>query len=570
MVLPEGTPPDATRHRGSRSTLVVVAVVALGIGVIAVTALTSPEGEPVTEPTTTTTSLAEMEEPIDPDNFDVDEIATGKPLTWESTLSVADGSSLGFVRSGDWTYAFATRGSGRDPDEYGGLHVWRSLDTITWDDLGEAIGPTHLVRRVGATYDGLVALGVDHRADGLTVWRSADGVVWSAEHVPADGLSSVDTVMFYGAAATETTFVMVGDISPDVSRAIADRLDEIPLSSLESQLYDWNVDTTDDQEVVFQLWGPLGFPLFEVTGTELGLSEEERQDFIGRQGLDGGSAEVWVFAEDSEWITSTIHDMYWMESIVELPTGGLIASGGGYSGTSMWASPDGIVWEKLPPSSYPGRIELWQDHLIGSSGSGRVSFLESTDGREWSSIDAPELPDPFEWYVNDFAAGEGGIVAVVSGWPRTPQEDTPPDPAVITSGDSTLTIDHWSGNYRIDVGDRSHTWSMNSGRRPEGVEVDAKRGIIVFSDPETGDRLDDYSIADINASLEDYWATNQTFVEHHALLFSPDAQTWTIQSVDDAVTRDLVVTTDRVAAITTEFGSFDPSPGFEIWSAAIP
>lgn len=541
---------------------------------LAVIGVLSPATPVAVEPTTTTsTTSAEVEPPIDPANFNIDQIARGEPLDWTEAMMLDDGYPMALLDHEGWIYLFSTAQPNWSGLEEGGLRGWRSADGESWEALGQVIPENYHVAQVSSTGQGLVVL--EWRDGGLGVWESDNGFDWSFEEVPLDDLDPGQTVSPMAVGGSEAMLVVAGRTSVDVYRRVQEKL--LSMGAENPNVFGWSVEVTGD-EVRFPLYGPLGFPLVVLTADDLGLSSQEVElvvdDYQGQEPV----TIIWTRTAEAGWQRGEIPGAY-IETIRETPAGELIAFGYGRVGTT-WTSRDGVDWEEGEASSGPYLSDVWRGRLIGPSDSGQADLAVSTEDGSWETMGPRDaFPNDFNWTMGATAAGPGGIAAVIMGWHEygyvEPVE--PPEPPRLTEVGATLTLDVEAGSYTLETNDGStHTWSMSE-RVPSGVTVDLETASIIFSDPDTDDLLASFTISDITQAQNSYWAERDWSSPYQAFTFSPDGEVWTIQdgtTIGEGVEiMHLEVTETHVIAVGIDpAGRYDPtlSPGFGLWSAPIP
>jgi hypothetical protein len=150
--------------------------------------------------------------------------ATGDPGSWEkvtASLGTDIDSTRTFVAFQDYLYLSGLEVGGDTP----GVRLWRSIDGITWDTVGEGV-----LDEPGNEWDGgLVAFhdklyfSVTHFPDGGRMYRSIDGINW--EVVVEGGFddpvnaSITDLIVFQGDIYATTNNCCTGDFIPHVWRS---------------------------------------------------------------------------------------------------------------------------------------------------------------------------------------------------------------------------------------------------------------------------------------------------------------------------------------------------------------
>lgn len=579
MVSPEGTGRDERSGNTGRTTLVAVGIALLAVGAIALGGLTSASGEAV-DTSTTTTTVERLDSPLDLENFSVAQIEQGQPIAWETSLNVTDFAPLGVIDHQGWTYVFARREPNFTTHTWGGLRVWRSTDGVSWENLGEVIDQGHAIGSVASVGNELVGLEVGQSGHGPTVWHSSDGIGWKPNTIPIASAGEHTYVQPHTIGGDERALIVAGDTGTDIYRLLEARLAE-RYPEFDPSRFGWGTDIAADGEVIFTLWGPLGFVVTEVNGDDLDLTAEEQVLIAENYGSTPSGTTVWVWVDGTEWVQSEIESAVWIESITALPSGNYLATGGGNTGTLGWISPDGMTWESLDYSARPGTVQEWNGRYVGPSNTGQAQIFVSDDGEEWDQMGPYEyFPVPIQWHLEQIAAGPAGVAALVAGWEpgQAVDQEVRPDPPVIISGEATLTLDFWSGVYRLDTPGNTQTWGASYQAPPEGIEIDLESATVEFTDPETGSPLASFDFDQIADAEQEYWSGQyMSETNHRAFVFTADGVDWVIDDIDpwlgDGYIAHLEVTEKRIIALVEDSdGRFspEPSPGFEIWSATVP
>lgn len=148
MVLPDGTKSDQNRPGRSRALLFAVAALAIVAGFVALGSL-SPSEQVAVDTTTTTTTIPEVEAPIDLENFSVSQIATGPPLEWERMTGSTRGYPITVTEHEGTFHLFASARAptappglnwlGSSDQGPAGLVTWRSENGENWERMGETV-----------------------------------------------------------------------------------------------------------------------------------------------------------------------------------------------------------------------------------------------------------------------------------------------------------------------------------------------------------------------------------------------------------------------------------------------
>lgn len=575
MVLPEGAPKDDPPRRRRPPSVLVIVFLILAIGVVTLGTVTgTDESEPAAVATTTTTSAAGPPS-VDSEESSVAGVARGEPLAWEHIMSIDEGHPLAMLEHRGWIYLFVTEASDVFTAEEGGLRVWRSEQGTDWESLGQVIDRSHVISGVNTAGRALVAAERGDDGEGFRVWRSGDGARWNQEVVRVDGLTRNGVVFPTALGGNQRTVLVATTNEIDVQSLMRDRIYELLGVDVSTEQVHWRPSGLHTDPIEFVVWGPLGFPLLDLDGDDLGLTDRE-QVMVEEQLMGAPVNHVWVSYEGGEWNRAE-PPASWLTSFSTLSDGMMLATGHDDAGPGLWASEDGLEWVRSPRSIE--RIEKWDDDLIGVSGS-LPTLAMSQDGDQWERIGTLEgWPGGLRWGVSELAAGPGGLAASVYHVPNVEVhiEATDPGPVTIGDGEAGLTLDFSNGSYTLDTGGFTRTWSMGLTRPPE-VSVVLPDGVIAFHRPSTGELLATFSFGDLYEAQDVFWSSRVTdLTDHRAFVFSEDGGDWVIQDVaslmGDLEIRLLGVTGTHVVATAVNpsdpFASGD-SPGFEIWSARIP
>lgn len=578
MVLPDGTKSEQNRPGKGRALLFAVAALAIVAGFVALGSL-SPSEQVAIDTTTTTTTIPEVDAPIDLENFSVSQIATGPPLEWERVAGSATGYPLAVTEHGGVLYLF-TSGQGPWAGEPGGLVTWRSSDGTDWEPVGETvIGREFQITHVITSTDGFIAIGARPGGNHLIVWRSDDGIEWTSTEIPTDVDSPYITPRPTAAAAFDNRVAIATDYELDQERLVADHLAAAGID-VDLPMMSWNTRYGGEDGVQLTVSGPLGIPVLTTSLDELGLTEQEYQWVM--RGLDrGGQSEIWVVDETGNRESVTIR-LNWVTNLVSQPDGTLFASGFGGAGLEEgFVSTDGVHWEPADDGNI-GRAISWGNRLVAVTSGPVLEVLMSSDGRTWEESGVADLfPTQWSWYPVAMGAGPDGLAMSFAG-----QDSTSPPPrvtteATLTSDGATLSVDHQRSAYVLEIGGETHTWNMyqpGTAQVPEELEVDLANEAIVYKDPETGEPLAQFGFEDLRR-MESQPIRFADVIGHHALVFSEEGSDWEIRDLKPVVGDNsrvilLEVVSGRLVAVTHE-PHFDPTQsmpptGFEIWTAPLP
>jgi hypothetical protein len=544
----------------------------VSIGILLMGTLTEPRPSALEE-STTTTVVEDIEPPLDLENFSLSQIETGPQLAWSQVAEFGEVSPKSLVAHRGMVYVFSPATS-----DGSGVRGWRSTDGVAWEDLGTVIDPTHVIGSIASTSLGLIALEPDARDDYVHVWGSVDGVSWLeiVDGIPVTG--SRQDVDFYPSAITadDRLLAVAGRIEPDVTR-LAERYLETTTGE-DFDLTDVPIGWVSSPEDLYMtIYGPLGFPVERISGDQLGLSDEQRQEiggyFLGRS----EDATIWTRADDGEWQVGELEGASFISALAPDSDDVLRAFGMGYVPGS-WISYDGVDWEKVNDSQAPTRVEVWGDRLVGIGASGlNPDVMISTDGETWHDSGlAGEFPPGVSWHPLGFATGPGGIAVAITAIADDLPRGVPESP-VLKVGETTLTLDYQRGVVHLDDGEALYTWSVGMADA-DGVDVDLARRTVTFADPADGEVIGEFGFDQLFALETRPLLAGLVGERTTGLAFSGDGMGWTIQDLTteigpDAAVTHVEVTQSQVFALVDRSPEWDRPYGvesFEVWAAPIP
>lgn len=573
MVLPDGRGTESERPNVGRKTLVILAVLTVAVGVLLMGSLTEPDPVALEEPPTTTPTTEAINPPLDLDNFSLEQIETGDQLEWRQVAEIPEAMPQSLLAHRDAVYVFSPV-----TDDGMGMQAWRSTDGLAWETLGTLIRETHQITSIASTSLGLIAIEPDASDDYVHVWGSVDGANWLeiVDGIPVAG--SRDEVDFFPSAiaADERILAVAGRVKPDVTQLAEDYLmdttgSEIDLSGIP---IGW---TSSPEDLYMTIYGPLNYPVTRISGSELGLTEEQREEISGYFLGQPDDATIWTKADDGDWQVGEIEGASFINALAPDENGVLRAYGNGYVPGS-WVSHDGVDWEKLNDSGAPTRVETWGNRLVGIGDTGiNPDVVVSTDGETWQESGlADEIPNGVDWFPLGFATGSGGIATVIEAYVDNAPRGIPETPT-LTIGDATLTLDYQRSVIHLDKGDQLYTWSIGVANA-DGIEIDLAARQLTFVDPVGGETIGVFSfdqLFELEAAAHIAGATDGT---QTGFTFSPDGAEWSVQSMaaeigPDAAVSHVEVTDDNVFALVVRPPEWDRPygvEGFEIWSAPLP
>ncbi len=581
MVLPDGTQSDRSRPGKGRALLFAVAALAIVAGFVALGSLSpsDPVAIETTTTTTTSTTLSDLDPPIDIENFSVSQIATGPPLEWERVAGSTTGYPLAITEHPGIFYLFTSE---ETPwaHEPGGLVTWRSSNGDDWRPVGETVIDREFqVTHVITSADGFIAIGTRPGDNHLIVWRSDDGIGWTATEIPTDADSPYITPRATAAAVLGNRVAIATGYELDQESLVKDHLAAGGIE-IDLPMMSWNTRYAGEDGVELIVSGPLGIPVLTTSLDELGLTEQEHQWVMS--GLDrGGQSEIWVVDETGSRESGTI-PLNWVTSMVSQPDGTLFASGFGGAGLDdVFVSTDGLQWEQAHVNI--GRAISWGDRLIGVTSGPGLEVLMSSDGQTWEESGVMDrFPSQWGWYPVAMGAGPDGLAMTLEG-----QDSTSPPPRVttdttLTSDGATLSVDHQRSAYVLEIEGETHVWNMyqpGSAQVPEELEVDLSNEAVLFQDPETGETLAQFSFDELQRLETGSQPIRfNDVIGHHALAFTQDGSDWEIRDLEPVVGDNLrilllEVASGRLVAVAHEpiINPAQPLPaGFEIWTAPLP
>lgn len=569
MITPEGSGGGEPQRKTGRAGIIGIAALVVFAGLVLVGVLSSPEPAAVEE---TTTTVVEDTPTSTVENFSVSQIATGTPFEWGLSMAIDDGYPLGLVDHGGAIYLFATDDLEPYSRTASGIRAWRTIDGASWDLLGRVMPEDRQITGISSTGQGLVALEPDDVGGGFTVWRSDNATDWTPEAVGDDQRGGIP---FYPqiAGGSEDVLVVSGNSHTRALALVTGKLKErYPALAPNSYLMTWDIQ---EETIAIALQTFARLQLGVVDLDDLGLTEDEHAmvDRLVRD--ESRETTLWV-RTDSGWSQDEIAEFDLVQEIATTTGGDILALGFGATGPEAWSTSDGSNWEAIEAAiPAPSQIDEWGDTMAGpTSIPGEGWFVAFSETGDWEAIGPQEhFPTHVTWIIGAFGAGSGGgIAAVVNGWERR-REMLEVEPATLTRDGATLTVNFQMSEYVVEVDGSSNTWSMTD-ENPEGVEADLDTGMVSFHHPDSGEHLASFDIDDINHA---FFSQMTPSGRHRALVFTPDGEEWTIQdlapiTVDThipflEISRSHVMAV-RVAGENLPFGA--PTPGFEVWSAAIP
>lgn len=202
-------------------------------------------------------------------------------------------------------------------------------------------------------------------------------------------------------------------------------------------------------------------------------------------------------------------------------------------------------------------------------------LFASPDGVSWERIGTGEvLPDEIGWDLGPVGSGPAGL-ATVAGYVESGGA-SPFEPVTFQHGDAELTLDMATGRLWVD----------SSGYEPlevplwvTGAEalytIDFIQSSVTFTDPGSGAELVTVGFSTLEGAMSTAMA--EEAITERALLFTADGETWSVQELSNVVsdaheidhvavlhdrvlilTRDRVVEGDLPPRTTIFVGQIDP------------
>jgi hypothetical protein len=578
VVLPDGAPSQRDKQSTGRRALFAVAAVALAIGALTLGALTSPDSEAVAETSTTTTTTIPLDRPVDYDNFTVDQIATGEQFQWSQVAEVPGGWTSSLVSQLGFLYMF-TSSRTLTNGEPAGLRAYRSFDAANWKDLGEVVSGNGYFENVAATAFGLMAVSTDASDGSIAVWRSTDALNWEGTVIEQTNPGFGTSFFSQALGASDSLAVIAGAAYENGSPLLRERLEEYGIE-FDPQSMNWNV-VTGGQEARVVLYGPLGIPAVSIAASEIGLTDEELQVLQGRS-LGYVDVRAWSSSDGVNWTSGTIEDADWISSITPAPNGGLLVFGGDSAGNASWRTYDGVDFEKQPFGPHPEIAEPWRGEIAGVSYYSNPEVMVSSDGETWSQLGLAEhFPRRigWTWYPTALATSDSGIAVTVAGnIPAASQNQRERTPPVLERDGVTLTVDLDQGVMNLDDGESERTWPLwNRADVAEDMILDLGERTITFLDS-SGNPQVTFTFDELESVEMAYWSSDARDDTVHALAFSKDGNSWSIQDLDEvfgaqADVVNLAATPFSLVAVVRPSANDFLTPGegeLQIWSAPLP
>ena len=498
-------------------------------------------------------------------------------LAWSKVFDVPGSFVVeSIVVAHDRFYALA---NDYDAGYYSPSVMWTSEGGTDWVelDIADQFSDGASVHSLAASEEGLLAFGFRPAPDGYaaTAWYSADGMAWDRCDIgylvePAQQSYTTGLLSFGAAALGSNGAVVTATAFPGFDWTAAQQAAAAVLPADLAGIDPDRVGTTNDSVQVTV--GP--FVVYSESLESLGLGEVREAQRITNSPAAAGIEEPMTFltADLENWTVIDGHpmDAEWVLTIAPVGDEYVSAASDPSGKAQVHVSSDGQTWEPAGDLMEGlGGLFVMGDRLLtdGWRGSQRVTLVSDDAGRTWEEVAGPDLSG--SWIT---AAGPAGILATGTegefGWGATPE------PTVIERDGYTVTFD--SANEQFTVADSTGSlvisvalemddpmwgWGYTA---PEELVFDFEDETAAVQDPSTGETLFTLTFADL-----DWFEGSMISYGGEVLLFSPDAEHWTVAPLDEAFGPETmlgasVVGTDRVVAVVGS-GYPDPYGNQSIW-----
>lgn len=547
MVTPDRTEPDHQRSRNGWGMAGALVVVLAALALIA--NLTEPTEQPpiTTSPDRDTVAAPSTVPTIPP--FDISQIEQGPPVEWRQTLDLIEERVIGATYQGG-SFRIFTTDRGTPPDFHGaGLRMYSSAHGQGWTlttVAGDDFNPSGVVASSGS----LIVYGHDS-ISAPVVWSSTDGESWDSQALPGIDARVADS-WFHAAYVDDDLAFLAAEVYADSNRMLFEELsDAYPglVPGLTRGPFG-----TDEPTIV--LTHPLGFNVLEIDPKEAGLDPEEMSEGSNSYRLvswvrDGGRWRFQLLAD--LWDDS--HPFSGFSSILAAPEGGALARVYGPQDWVTLATTDGVHWSGTD-AQLPEWTTIWGDGYVSVTHHRGVPTLRtSPDLETWKDLDTHLLLVPEEGRTPSFEAtvleaGGAGVVLVVRDvdlrYPAPEPVQIDRDGYVLEIGEGLRLLR--DGDVLIDQDD---WWAP--GRSP--ARLAPSGDAVTFSHPDHGE-LVTFTLAELRQlEIMSYLlrSTPEARRDHHALIFSPDGEEWSVSRLDDIVGAEewvrLVVGPDRILLV---------------------
>lgn len=528
-----------------------------------IAAACAPAAEQTTESSvagqsTTSTSNAATRPTIDVSDFEVGQLTTGDPISWQrgpggtgtvETVVDFDGSK----------WILSTEASGIGDRLYG----QSSSDGVDWADRGVILETERSIETISIVEGRLVV------ATGGTeplLLTSDDGADWTASALTDD---SEDVWSFRPDAVAGNEFftVAAGPQVVDLSESLEPLVRDI-WPAFDFDRYGIAVHPEEAGARVDVL-GPLEFPVASFPASDLGVAASDIDALALSQ--ERSEAQVRVQSSGGDWEAAPMTGVYEVVSIATTAQEEFIAVGWTELGVlAMWRSFDGFFWDQLDYSLRPASAQEWGDMVIGPASSGDVDLIVSRDGTEWVPLGlGNHYPRAIQWFVGTFDAVDNEIAAIVNG---VGSFDSRFDFPTVERDGVQISVSPFNREILIfeEGGQEPRVWSATSGPDQEGMTFDLNSEEATFQG-EDGTELTTITFSELDELAEESLESLFQSTGHYTLAHMDGSGSWTIWGLTEFSERDQitgVALLGDVVAVTVpkdESGS-----GFDIWTAVVP
>lgn len=567
MVLPDRPGESEPTTARPRTVVAVIGAATLVVGFAVLAALTSPEPEAGS----TTTTFAGPTATFDINEFTVADIVRGPDLEWEQTLIVEDAHPNGLVIHRGGVLLFASTTSSWSADG-GPVDAWSSGSGLDWEPHGTVADRGW---RGSIRSDGQRVVAVSSSTDGPPILMiSDDGLSWTEEAIPASPTEGESVVLSSG-ALNQQGAVVAGSTYFDSTGRLREHLQSEYGINLDEMGYGWEFRNGD---VHYMLQGPLGLPVMEITGVELGMTPEQVEQAAGREHSDP-VVSVWANPGGEGWVEGEIPEIDWLSSVLVGPDGWFVAHGWGMRGSVVSRSGDGLTWETTEqPAIAPDSLIRWRSGFAGIS-STQMALQVSPDAVDWERQPIePSLPSGLRWGFDQLSGGDSGIGMIATSWVGF-HDEAPRRPVVVFAGDVQIDFDIAAGTVIVQSGETTRSFSTYSSTLPDWVRLELGTQSLSILDETTEEVLARFTFDELRDIETTFWSSGSgDQMIHAALLFSPDGSNWWVDDFredvgEDAFVVGMAITSDSIVLVTVDqdlYLSAPSTPGFEIWTASLP
>ena len=434
------------------------------------------------------------------------------PLSWAVAGEGIDGYPLAIVESGRSVFVFVTDSIPAWFDVPGGVQFLQFTSGGDWIDHGTVIPEDSQVLAVVEGDDGLLASGLNGDGD-PTVWRSSDGITWSAEVLPGTAVDNRPARPTHIVERDGVVVVASSTINPwrQISTAMAERFGQDVVAPNPP---DWQPGSDE-----VSMRGPFGLTIATVTFDELDLDREELDEWY--QGPQ--PTPIWVFDDGA-----------WASNVVRGDATTLTAAADGRIHLVTSADTDevsvyrGGAWQRIDTETDLFRIQAWDDGFVGEGSAGRLGILDADFELVRETL-PPGAGFGENATLDHLSTGPLGLVASVIRWDGfEPFDfDDAPDVDVVVLRD----------DYRLEAGPahllrlsrngeevlRIDAWSGDAGYR---ADLDADEPGVGFLDPDSGEVLVTFTLEELRHLERETDTDGPSIPQTTSLLFTTDGERW--------------------------------------------